>query len=304
MKIISKKSILSVLLTLIPALSFCANFLLPVQGDDVVGQPQVVQVGMNNYVSLMEQYDVGYYELVEANPGSNIEQLRSSDNIVVPTSFILPNVDRQGIVINIAEMRMYFYPAGQNIVLTYPVGIGKSGWNTPIGKTQIVDKMPDPQWQPTPAVRADFLNKYGYPLPQYVMPGPDNPLGPYAIRLAWLTYLIHGTNNPAGVGQRSSAGCIRMLNPDVTQLYSMINVGTPVHVVYQPCKAGWQGNVLYLEAHLPVSGYKGQSYKTVIKTAMKERTGTIKIDWKKANQIAKLGLGIPEEVGTVVTSNS
>ncbi len=279
--------------------SFALEFALPKYPNDIVGEPQLVTVGLQNRVDISQKYDIGFYELVEANPGVNLDKLSPSQQLLIPTSYILPAAPHKGVVINLAEMRLYYYVPGHREVFTFPVGIGKQGWATPLGKTHITAKAENPDWKPTPSVRADFLSKYGYPLPEVVPAGPDNPLGDYAMRLAWRSYLIHGTNDPNGVGKRVSAGCVRMFDSDIQQLYLHTMIGTPVRVVYQPYKAGWKGKTLYLEAHLSIPGRGKPSYRAVVKAAAKQQKGKVVINWQRAGNIAKMGLGVPQPIGYV-----
>lgn len=295
----NRKILIGAILVATFSTAMASVYPLPAAKNDLVGLAQLVRVGLNNRVELSQKYDVGFYELVEANPGVDLERLSPSEKLLMPTAYLLPNASHRGVVINLAEMRMYFYPKGKQEVMTFPLGIGKPGWATPMGRTRITAKAANPHWRPTVAVRKDFLHKYGYPLPEVMMPGPDNPLGGYAMRLAWPSYMIHGTNDPTGVGKRISAGCIRMFDPDVAALFHGAHIGTPVQVVYQPYKAGWKGDTLYLEAHLPIPGRKGLSYKQVVKSAMKDRKGQVKVDWTKAKNVAKLDLGVPQVIGHV-----
>ncbi len=151
---------------------------------------------------------------------------------MIPTAFILPSAPRKGLVINLAELRMYYYPPDGKTVVTYPLGIGKEGWGTPLGVTRITEKTKNPTWVPPKSI-LEHRKKEGVYLPAKVPPGVDNPLGGYRMRLAIPTgaYLIHGTNNPAGVGRRSSSGCINMLPEDIETLYEKVPSGTPVHII-------------------------------------------------------------------------
>jgi L,D-transpeptidase ErfK/SrfK len=156
--------------------------------------------------------------------------------------------------VNLAALRLYWFPKpgkdGRRVVYTYPLGIGKVGWATPEGTTKIVSKRKDPYWTPPASVRKEHKEE-GDPLPARVPPGPDNPLGNRAMNLGWPTYLIHGTNKPAGVGVRASHGCIRMLPEDIEQLYEMVPVGTRVTVVNQPIVYRWQRDALYVQSYPP-----------------------------------------------------
>jgi len=157
-------------------------------------------------------------------------------------------------VVNLAALRMFYFPKpakdGQRVVITYPIGIGKVGWATPEGTTKIVTKRKDPYWTPPASVRKEHAAE-GDPLPARVPPGPDNPLGNRAMNLGWPSYLIHGTNKPAGVGLRASHGCIRMYPEDVVQLFDKVAVGTKVTVVNQPIVYRWHGDSLYVQSYPP-----------------------------------------------------
>jgi L,D-transpeptidase ErfK/SrfK len=178
----------------------------------------------------------------------------------LPTRFVLPNAPRDGIVINLAAMRIYYFPRNvvngkvvphkpgeRQLVYTHPIGIGRVGWRTPEGSTKVTGREKDPTWRPSAAVRKEHADNDD-PIPAVVRPGPDNPLGKYKFTLGWPSYLIHGTNKPYGVGLRSSHGCIRLYPEDIESFFRMVPVGTPVHVVNQPYLFGWQDGQLYLQA--------------------------------------------------------
>ncbi|GAB4392915.1 MAG: L,D-transpeptidase family protein [Gammaproteobacteria bacterium] len=283
--------------------SYAAVFQLPAAGNSVIGQITKVYAEPGDTLSdIGERYDVGFMELVEANP--HLEQeatLTPWTAITVPARYILPDAPRRGIVINLAELRMYYYPPGKNIVETIPVGIGREGWETPVGSTQITHKIKDPTWYPPKSVRKDAL-EHGIELPLAFPPGPENPLGRYALKLGWKGYLIHSTNEPEGVGRRSSAGCIRMFPHDAERFYEKIPVGTPVHVVNQAFKAGWQDGKLLLEAHIPLQEQQrddGSDFAPVVET-ITEAIGqqVIQVDWKKVKQVVEQQAGIPQVIAT------
>ena len=170
----------------------------------------------------------------------------------MPSQFILPNAPREGIVINVPQMRLFYFPPVKKgeaqVVYTHPIGIGRVGWATPQGTTKIVRGTKDPTWRPTASIIKEHKEERGEDLPRVVGPGPDNPLGRYAFYLAWPSYMIHGTNKPAGVGLRSSHGCIRLYPEDIEELYSMVKIGTKVTVVNEPFVFGFQNDKLYLQA--------------------------------------------------------
>jgi len=186
---------------------------------------------------------LGILEVLAANPGLDPWLPGDGRKIILPTAHLLPTAPHEGIIVNLADLRLYYFKGGA-LRLTAPIGIGRDGYKTPTGATKIVKKQKDPVWYLTKAERADHPE-----LPASVPPGPDNPLGAYALRLGWPSYLIHGTNTPDGVGQWTSRGCIRMYPEDIERLYGMAAVGTTVRVVDQPIKLGWREGELFLQAY-------------------------------------------------------
>ena len=228
------------------------RFEIDAKNDDVVGQVQVTVANKEDTLpDIARRFNVGYEEIVRANPDVDPWLPGAGREIVVPTQFVLPNAPREGIVINIAAMRIYYFPPAKKdekqVVYTHPIGIGKVGWSTPEGTTKVVSKQKDPVWTPPASVRAEH-KKNGEILPKVVPPGPDNPLGKYKMTLGWPSYLIHGTNKPYGVGLRSSHGCIRLYPEDIEKIFGMVTPGTPVRVVNQPFVFGWHQDQLYLQA--------------------------------------------------------
>jgi L,D-transpeptidase ErfK/SrfK len=221
--------------------------------SDVVGYVQRVVVDKDDTLpDIARRFDVGYEEVVTANPGVDPWLPGEGREIVVPTQFVLPAAPREGVVVNVAEMRIYYYPPRKKgevqTVYTYPIGIGKVGWNTPEGTTKIVARQKDPVWVVPKSVRDEHA-KDGDILPAKVPAGPDNPLGQYEFRLQWPSYLIHGTNKPYGVGMRSSHGCMRLYPEDIAMFFELIPIGTKVTVVNQPYMFGWRDGSLYLQAY-------------------------------------------------------
>jgi len=262
MKKLGRKSLVSVfsllsllLLMWMPHTALALTFPIPAKGD-VIGEVKKVKArGGETLADVGRRYGVGRDEMVGANPGfDNRQRLSSGTRLVVPSQYILPPGSRKGIVINLAELRLYYYPPGQNIVITEAVGIGREGiggWQTPTGSTEIIGKQKDPPWRPPDSVRAEAARN-GTPIPRYFPPGKNNPLGEYAMRLGWTSYLIHGTNRPDGVGSRVSAGCIRMYPEGIEALFPLISVGTSVRIINEPFKTGWLNGKLYFEAHRPL----------------------------------------------------
>jgi L,D-transpeptidase ErfK/SrfK len=271
-------------------------------GEQVVGDLGVRFARYEDTLSdIARRYDLGYDQIVQLNPNIDPWLPGNRTAVFLPTAFVLPDAPRDGIVLNLPEMRLYYYPrskaAQATQVLTYPVGIGREGWSTPVGNTRIVAKVPNPSWTPPESVRAEHAAE-GDPLPEVVPPGPDNPLGRYALRLALPSVLIHGTNKPYGTGMRVSHGCIRLYPEDIEQLFQRVPVNTSVHIVNQPYKAGWKDGVLYLEAHAPLDehaqrlqGDTDSLLQQVLAAATRGRTEPV--DWERAHQVAVEALGVP-----------
>jgi L,D-transpeptidase ErfK/SrfK len=297
------------------------RFEIDAQHDDVVGEVQVTLVGQNDTLpDIARRFNVGYEEIVRANPGVDPWIPRVGTEVVVPTQFVLPLAERKGIVVNVAAMRIYYFPpvkAGQKqVVYTHPIGIGKVGWSTPEGTTKIVSKEKDPTWRPTASIRAEH-KKNGDILPAVVPAGPDNPLGRFKFTLGWPSYLIHGTNKPYGVGLRSSHGCLRLYPEDIEKFFGMVAIGTQVTVVNQPFVFGWRYDELYLQAYDVLEDDKRDWSKSQPKLLAKTLTKRIQtelaarkeaVNWAKVAEITKATRGIPvsvsagEDVGAVIAA--
>ncbi len=232
----------------IPTLAVAAFLAAPAaaaSADDIIGR-------MGTYLTKYEDTlldvaranNLGFVEVRAANPGIDPWLPGADARIVLPTAHLLPNAPREGIVINLSEMRLYFFAEPGTPPETFPIGIGREGWSTPTGTSRIVRKTESPSWYPPASIRAERPE-----LPAVVEPGEDNPLGSHALYLDWPAYLIHGTNRPWGIGRRVSSGCIRLYPEDIINLFARVPVNTPVTVVDQPVKLGWISGDIYLEAH-------------------------------------------------------
>jgi len=209
---------------------------------DLIGTSETYAVQKGDSVSaIARHFDLGAVELLAANPSITSSKLVVGQILVIPRQHILPAGERSGIVINLAELRLFYFRPGGDVV-TFPISIGRDGWSTPTGSTKIVLKRKDPVWTPPASIRAEDPS-----LPDVVPAGPKNPLGQYAFSLGWSGYLIHGTNQPSSIGKPASHGCIRMYPEDVAALFGMVDVGTPVTVIDTPVKLGSDGKDLYLE---------------------------------------------------------
>ncbi len=288
------------------------RFEINAEHDDVVGEVQVTKAGKQDTLSdIARRFNVGYEEIARANPGVDPWLPGAGREIVVPTQFVLPFAERKGIVVNIAAMRIYYFPPAKpgekQVVYTHPIGIGKVGWSTPEGKTKVVSKEKNPVWRPTASIRAEH-KKNGDILPAVVPAGPDNPLGLFKLTLGWPSYLIHGTNKPYGVGLRSSHGCLRLYPEDIEKIFAMVTVGTQVQVVNQPFVFGWHKDQLYLQAYDVLEDDKRDWSKSQPKLLAKTLTKRIQtelaarkeaINWTKVAEIARdpRGLAVAVAVG-------
>ncbi len=276
---------------------------LPRNGNDLIGMMKTINAYQGESISdIAFRYDVGYTELLDANPGLGRNTVRSDRELVIPTQYILPPRQyRHGIVINIAEMRVYYFPKNDNVVYTFPIALGKSGWRTPLGRTYIVRKEEAPEWNVPKSIQKYTLEKYGRQLPDIVPPGPENPLGDYALYLAMHGFVMHGTNDYTTIGKMVSSGCIRLYNRDITTLYDDVKPRTTVNIIYYPTKAGWQNGRLYLESHKRISHEEGMyessmlPVRAIIQNASYGQTANI--NWPQIDAVVRRHSGIPTVVG-------
>lgn len=279
-----------------------ATFVLPPEGTDLVGVPVWVHTRYEDtLLDVARDYSVGYEEVQRANPGVDTWIPGVGTRVMLPTRYVLPAGLREGLVINLPEYRMYYFPKpkqGERAhVITYPISIGKMDWNTPIGRHRIISKAENPAWYPPESIRKEHA-KRGDTLPRVVPPGPDNPLGAYAMRLNLTTYLIHGTNNPDGVGMRVTSGCIRMFPEHIERLFPEVDVGTTVHIISEPIKVGWAADTLYVEVHPPLEEESESQLRMRFTNLLREAAQghDLEIDWRRADEIFSAASGVPTEV--------
>ncbi len=283
-------------LTVAPAAA--ASFALA-PGQRVVGRfvRYVIKPG-DIFPDLARRFDVGYTDLVAANPGVDPWLPKGGRTILIPSVYILPDAPHRGIVINLAQWRLFYFPPGGGRVETFPIGIGVIGWKTPIGVTRVVRKEKNPVWYPPPSIHAQHPD-----LPAVVPAGPDNPLGLFALHLGWPNYLIHGTNNPDGVGRNVSHGCIHLYPEDIARLFAEVAVGTPVRTVDQPAEASWSGNALYVSVHpsqaqveeidtdKPVTPDPARGVRALVRAAVGPDADAV--DWEAVAKAARQRTGVP-----------
>lgn len=278
------------------------EYALPGEGSDAVGETITTQTeAKDTLLDIARRYGLGYEEITNANPGVDPWLPGAGTVVVVPKQRLLPRAPRIGIVINLPEHRLYWYPAGQApVVWSFPVSIGKMDWNTPLGRTTIVSKAKDAPWIPPKSVREEHA-KRGEPLPAVVPGGPDNPMGRYkmALGIPGGAYLIHGTNRPAGIGMQVTHGCMRLYPEDIEMLYGMVPIGTQVTIVNQPYKWGWVDGELLIEVHPPLAEDSGQPPTLTDLTRLivdATRAKPLAIDWIGAERTWREARGIPTPV--------
>ncbi len=281
------------------------RFLLPPHGTDVVGEIQITTARHEDtLLDIARRYDLGYAEILAANPGVDPWLPGEGTSVVLPTQFVLPVGGREGLVLNLASMRLFYYPeAGPgepSEVITHPIGIGREGWLTPQGTMEIIQKKVKPAWTVPESVRREHAEQ-GDPLPKIVPPGPDNPLGDFAMRLSNPKYLIHGTNQPYGVGLRVSHGCVRLYPEDIARLFPAVPTGTQVRIINEPYLAGWRDGLLYLEAHQPLAEdarrWNGNLQPMKKAVAAKAAGRPRVVSWDRARKVAREVRGIPLPIG-------
>jgi len=220
----------------------------------IVGESQTIAADRReSLLEVARRNGLGFTDMQHANPDVDMWVPRSGAPVLLPTAFVLPNAPRDGVVVNIAEYRLYFYyrQDGQDMVATFPISIGRMDWQTPLGNWRVTRKRTRPTWRPPQSIIAEYAAD-GEVLPSVVPPGPDNPLGDYAINLSASGYLIHGTNRPRGVGMQVTHGCLRMLPEDIEWLFPKVPSGLPVAIINEPVKIGWRAGRLYVEVHQPL----------------------------------------------------
>lgn len=232
-------------------------YVLPPGNAGLVGRVETISTsGQETLVDVARQYNIGHEEIRLANPNVDFWLVKDGTEVVLPRRHVLPRARREGIVLNVPEMRVYYFPqpctADANCeLLTFPVSIGRMDWQTPLGETRVTRKVKDPSWIPPDSIREEAALE-GRELPRVVPPGPDNPMGEYALHLGLPGYRIHGTNRPSGVGMRVTHGCVRMYPEDIEFLFGMVEVGTLVQIVSQEIKFGWDGDILFMQLHPPL----------------------------------------------------
>lgn len=278
-----------------------AMFLLAPGGAAVGALGSYTTQAQDTFPDIARRYDLGYTQLVAANRRIDPWLPGQGARVVLPSFYLLPDAPRRGIVVNLAAQRLYYFPPKSGKVETFPIGIGVQGWATPAGVTRVVAKVKDPTWYPPPSIRAQHPD-----LPRAIPPGPDDPLGDYALRLGWSDYLIHGTNKPDSVGRRVSHGCLHLYPADIERLFNEVPVGTPVRVINQQVETGWIGRQLYVAVHpslhLVDAIDLGESVTPELPPDLMARVAAAagnaanRVDWAEVRRIGLAQRGIPTPV--------
>lgn len=290
------------------------SFPLPESSDSVVGEIRYTEVRSGEtLVDIAREVNLGYDQIIVANPTLNRWIPDEGAKVTVPHQYVLPGTTRRGLVLNIAELRLYFYPpttkGEPRYVVTHPVSIGRMDWRTPLGQTSVVKKERDPTWRPPPSIRREH-ELDGDPLPDFIAGGaPDNPLGRFALRLGFPSYLIHGVDDRKayGIGMRVTHGCIRMYPEDIESLFPQVSVGTPVLIVNEPVKIGERDGRIFLEVHQPLEENEDEAAPVaprilaadVVQFVRRRLGEMLDLDYSFIAEIAERGDGIPTEIAQI-----
>jgi L,D-transpeptidase ErfK/SrfK len=283
------------------SLALAETYPVPATENNIIGEPIFTSAqNGDTLISIAQRFDVGLNAISAANPDVAVTaRLPAGTHVDIPGSHLLPPLPHKGIVINLPEMRMYYY-SSEGVVKTYPIGIGRVGKTIPLAHTAVVRKAENPVWIPPEDIRA-FNLEQGIVLPRIMPSGPDNPLGPMAIYLQIPTYLIHSTIYPDSVGRRASFGCIRMHESDIKDFFPLVTPGTAVTIVDMPTKVGWQGKNLYLETYIPLEEHSTEYYAGYegMVSAIQSTTGssTTFVDWQAVSDLADARDGTPHNIG-------
>ena len=295
-----RTGLVTIIISLLLAAPARAEIITP--DGDVFGVITLHEIAPEeNLYTLARQSHMGIVEMLAANPGLDPWLPPPGHQITLTGMHILPPGPREGIVINLSELRLFYY-LDDGDVMTFPIGIGREGWQTPLGVTKVLRKRKDPAWTPPPSIRAKDPD-----LPIVVPAGPDNPLGQHALYLGFQSVLIHGTNRPYGVGKRSSHGCIRLYPEDIEVLFEKVKIGTKVTIIDEPLKLGWRDNTLYMELsptqeqadwiaeyRQPVNMTTPEIYDKITGFGGKDTS----INWYEVERAIQRRDGIPTAIGT------
>jgi len=273
--------------------AWAATFPLPADDSNIVGRLQVVTAdARNTLLDIARHYDLGYEDITAANPGVSVWLPGKGTPIVVPTEFILPSRPWKGIVVNIPQRRLYYFPRHTArepaTVITFPIGIARPGWPTPLGNTRIIAKYKDPSWIVPKDIQAEHRSQGEANFPDYFPPGPNNPMGMLALETGFSQIFIHGTNRPWGVGMEVSHGCVHLYPENAAYLFPHVPTGTPVRIINQPVMVGYRNHQLYIGVSTPVGEYPGDRdsllMRTIDEVSLTRNREWPTIDWDRVRQ--------------------
>lgn len=295
-----KRGVFSLLFIFISiANTLCYSKIYPIQSDsNIIGQHKSIEVDpTSSLLDIAQKHNVAYQLLTNANPTLISKKITYAE---LPSEFILPSKVGKGIVVNLAQFRLYYQVPNTQEVISGPVAIGKKGWHASTSSTKVLQKQEDPDWV-VPHTLIEEAKHQGNYIPAIIKAGPDNPLGDYALKLALPGYFVHGTNTPSTVGQYVNYGCIRMYPEDIEELFLNVSVGTPVHIIYEPILVGWRDNDLYLEVHSVPHEFKTVSESSFVLAKKKLETllssnPNYPINWNKVEKIVEAAQGLPTRV--------
>jgi len=278
------------------------EYQLPIKNARLIGEQKTHETIKGDYFQkIAEQYNVGFLALLAANPDVDPFLPEPGTNIIIPSAMLLPYIKHEGIVVNLPELRLYYFLPEENKVHVFPVGIGKQGLATPQVTSYISDKRKNPIWRPTQAMRQRYFEEHGKDMELEIPAGPDNPFGKYALRLGNSEYLIHGTNQRFGIGMRASSGCVRMFDEDIKWLFDNVPINTKVRIIEQPIKMSYEnGQRQLIEIHSPISlddGSNEELQPIIITQAVKNFVGTKKRYWQQLSQVIEKPQGLIVELG-------
>ena len=272
---------------------------------DLAGELQVFTTSYEDtFAGIGNEQALGYLELVKANPGIDPWLPGEGTMITLPRMYIMPDTPRKGIVINLAEYRLYYF--AENGVQVYPVGVGTEDNPSPLTNAKVTMPLESPAWYPPASIRAEYEASGDY-LPKMIPPGPGNPLGTHALLLSEKGYLIHGTNKQFGVGMAVSHGCFRMYNEDISRFVYQVEKGTPVQVIREPVKIGISGGEIWLEVHRPGEDYTAKDREKLWRQVMEkveafqQRHPEIQVKRQSIEVAVDQADGIPTMIGETLT---
>lgn len=273
----------------------------PQDGDTVIGEVQFTTVADGEtLLDIAERYGLGYADIRDANPQLDPWIPEVGAKVTLPTQYILPDMPWEGIVINLAEYRLYQFIPERNEIHTYPIGIGQTNSPTPQGNMEITARIPNPTWYPPASIRARW-EAQGREVRRQIPAGPENPLGPFAINLSAQGYLIHGTNQRFGIGAQASAGCIRMNNWDIEKLVNNTRIGINVQIIDKPINFGMLGDRVILKVNRPLSSYQNTPSHTDLayhigQLRQQHEQHSVQIDWEKVERVFNQKRGTAESI--------